>query len=102
MEPVISELEKMGDPDFKLKATSKDLHNRWLPIDTWAKQRRVVLQSIRHDWDNFAAALKSLIEWIDERGEKLKGLKEQVNLSDEKEVEGQLKVLKVKCFIVIT
>lgn len=95
MEPVIDELGKMGDPDFELKATAKNLQSRWLAIDSWAKKREVVLRSILDQWESLRDHLKTFIDWIDSKDVKLQELKEQVNLSDEVEVEDELSNLKV-------
>ena len=95
MDPVIVELEKMSDPDFKLKATSKDLQSRLLAIEKAAEQREVVLLSILNQWEAMRAKLKELLDWIDMKDLKLKELKEQVNLGDEDEVQEELKELKV-------
>lgn len=95
MDPVIVELEKMSDPDFKLKATSKDLQSRILAIEKAAVQRELVLLSILNQWEAMRAKLKELLDWIDVKDLKLKELKEQVNLGDEDEVKEELKGLKV-------
>lgn len=95
MEPVIVEIEKMSDPDFKLKATSKDLQSRLQAIEKAAEERQLVLLSILNQWESMREKLKELLDWIDEKDLKLKELKEQVNLADEDEVKGELVELKV-------
>ena len=96
MEPVIAQVEKMGDPDFELKVTSKDLQGRWQAIEKWSKEQQNVLRSILGQWESLREHLKTLIEWIDLKDIKLKELKEQVNLADEEEVKGELTELKVR------
>ncbi len=89
------ELEKMSVPDFKLKATSKDLQSRLLAIERSAEERQLVLLSILNQWQAMREKLKQLLDWIDMKDLKLNELKEQVNLADEDEVKGELKELKV-------
>ena len=95
MELIIVELEKMSVPDFKLKATSKDLQSRLLAIERSAEERQLVLLSIFNQWQAMREKLKQLLDWIDMKDLKLNELKEQVNLADEDEVKGELKELKV-------
>lgn len=95
MEPVIVEIEKMSDPDFKLKATSKDLQSRLQAIEKAAEERQLVLLSILNQWESMREKLRELLDWIDEKDLKLKELKEQVNLADEDEVKEELAELKV-------
>lgn len=95
MEPVIVEIEKMSDPDFKLKATSKDLQSRLQAIEKAAEERQLVLLSILNQWESMREKLRELLDWIDEKDLKLKELKEQVNLADEDEVKEELVELKV-------
>lgn len=97
MVPVIIEIEKMSVPDFKLKATSKDLQNRLLVIEKSAEEKQLVLLSILAQWEAMRAKLRELLDWIDLKDLKLSELKEQVNLADEDEVNGELKELKVSC-----
>lgn len=95
MEPVLVELEKVSDPDFKLKATSKDLQNRLAAIERSAEERQLVLLSIFNQWEALRQKLRELVDWIDMKDLKLRELKEQVNLGDEDEVKGELSELKV-------
>lgn len=99
MEPVIVEFEKMGDPDFELKATAKDLQSRWLTIDSWAEERKVLLRSMLDQWKSLREHLMELIGWIDEKDVKLQELNEQVDIADEVEVKDELSNLKVRRFI---
>lgn len=99
MEPVIDEFEKMGDPDFELKATAKDLQSRWLHIDSWAKERKVLLRSMLDQWKSLREHLMELIGWIDVKDAKLQELNEQVDIADEVEVKDELSNLKVCRFI---
>ena len=85
----------MSVPDFKLKATSKDLQSRLLAIERSAEERQLVLLSILNQWQAMREKLKQLLDWIDMKDLKLSELKEQVNLADEDEVKGELKELKV-------
>ena len=95
MEPVIIEIEKMSETDFKLKATSKDLQSRLIAIQRAAEERQLVLLSILNQWESMREKLKELVDWIDMKDLKLQELKEQVNLADEDEVKEELKELKV-------
>ena len=101
LELVIVELERMSNPDFKLKATSKDLQSRLLAIQRSADERQLVLLSILNQWEAIREKLRELLDWIDVKDLKLKELKEQVNLADEDEVKGELKELKVRYFPVL-
>ena len=101
LELVIVELERMSNPDFKLKATSKDLQSRILAIQKSADERQLVLISILKQWETIREKLRELLDWIDVKDLKLKELKEQVNLADEDEVKGELKELKVRYFPVL-
>ena len=98
LELVIVELERMSNPDFKLKATSKDLQSRLLAIQRSADERQLVLLSILNQGSYWT---RELLDWIDVKDLKLKELKEQVNLADEDEVKGELKELKVRYFPVL-
>ena len=91
----------MSNPDFKLKATSKDLQSRLLAIQRSADERQLVLISILKQWEAIREKLRELLDWIDVKDLKLKELKEQVNLADEDEVKGELKELKVRYFPVL-
>lgn len=95
MAPVIVEIDKMSVPDFKLKASSKDLQSRLLVIEKSAEEKQLVLLSILSQWEAMRALLRELLDWIDGKDLKLRELKEQVNLADEDEVHGELKELKV-------
>ncbi|XP_028414728.1 nuclear anchorage protein 1-like isoform X2 [Dendronephthya gigantea] len=95
MAPVLVELEKMSDPDFKLKATSKDLQSRLAAIEKSAEERQLVLLSILNQWEALRQKLRELLDWIDMKDLKLKELKEQVDLGDEDEVKGELGELKL-------
>lgn len=85
----------MGEPDFKLKATSKDLQSRLIAIEKSALEQQHVLLSILDQWEAMRAKLKELLDWIDLKDVKLSELKEQVNVADEIEVQEELKELKV-------
>ena len=95
MAPVIVEIDKMSVPDFKLKASSKDLQSRLLVIEKSAEEKQLVLLSILSQWEAMRALLRELLDWIDVKDLKMRELKEQVNLADEDEVHGELKELKV-------
>ena len=97
MELIIVELEKMSVPDFKLKATSKDLQSRLAAVEKSAQERQLVLLSILNQWEAMREKLKELLDWIEMKELKLGELKEQVNLADEDEVKGELIELKVSC-----